>query len=98
MKMSSLSLHDALPILGGYTGFTSTWIPTAPGSANKLQILLPGETAAPGTVTGKTGTPTPFIAGLSTRVIVNVVDANWKDRKSTRLNSSRLVISYAVFC
>src|SRR2546426_7782919 len=23
---------------------------------------------------------------------------NWKDRKSTRLNSSHLVISYAVFC
>src|SRR2546426_6618237 len=24
--------------------------------------------------------------------------ANWRDRKSTRLNSSHLVISYAVFC
>src|SRR5256885_12661973 len=24
--------------------------------------------------------------------------AEWKDRKSTRLNSSHLVISYAVFC
>src|SRR5256885_10876773 len=26
------------------------------------------------------------------------VNAEWKDRKSTRLNSSHLVISYAVFC
>src|SRR5256885_11173276 len=26
------------------------------------------------------------------------VVAKWKDRKSTRLNSSHLVISYAVFC
>src|SRR3989454_9112294 len=25
-------------------------------------------------------------------------DATWADRKSTRLNSSHLVISYAVFC
>src|SRR5256885_6061028 len=25
-------------------------------------------------------------------------DAAWRDRKSTRLNSSHLVISYAVFC
>src|SRR5256885_5434225 len=27
-----------------------------------------------------------------------VVPLNWTDRKSTRLNSSHLVISYAVFC
>src|SRR5688500_5009220 len=27
-----------------------------------------------------------------------VVDGTWEDRKSTRLNSSHLVISYAVFC
>src|SRR5256885_13339752 len=28
----------------------------------------------------------------------NVYDVTWVDRKSTRLNSSHLVISYAVFC
>src|SRR5256885_2996787 len=27
-----------------------------------------------------------------------LADAGWLDRKSTRLNSSHLVISYAVFC
>src|SRR5256885_10142770 len=26
------------------------------------------------------------------------IDVSWRDRKSTRLNSSHLVISYAVFC
>lgn len=43
----------------------------------KLQILLPGETAAPGTPTGKTGTPIPQTAGVPFDVIVNAVDDNW---------------------
>src|SRR5256885_13273534 len=36
----------------------------------------------------------------TTKVIVPVVTIlfQWRDRKSTRLNSSHLVISYAVFC
>ena len=43
----------------------------------KLQILTPGETAAPGTGTGKTGTPTAEVAGTAFSVTVNAVDANW---------------------
>ena len=35
------------------------------GAFTKLQILLPGETAAPGTATGKTGTPSAQTAGGS---------------------------------
>src|SRR2546426_8821548 len=34
--------------------------------------------------------PSPWAAGS--------VPTRWEDRKSTRLNSSHLVISYAVFC
>ncbi|HLH56544.1 MAG TPA: hypothetical protein VKY92_23365 [Verrucomicrobiae bacterium] len=45
--------------------------------ATKLQILLPGETAAPGTLTGKTGTPTAQANGVAFNVTVNAVDANW---------------------
>jgi len=45
--------------------------------ATKLQILLPGETAAPGTSTGKTGTPTVEGSGTSVDVVVNAVDNNW---------------------
>src|SRR5439155_11516863 len=43
------------------------------------QLLLPGETAAPGTATGKTGTPTAPTAGtaISSGITVNAVDANW---------------------
>lgn len=40
----------------------------------KLQILLPGETSAPNTPTGKTGTPTPITAGAIINVTVNAVD------------------------
>jgi hypothetical protein len=43
----------------------------------KLQVLMPGETAAPGTATGKTGTPDPQFAGAPVTVTVNAVDANW---------------------
>src|SRR5205814_2058083 len=42
-----------------------------------LQILLPGETAAPGSSTGKTGTPTAQTAGTPFIAAVNAVDANW---------------------
>jgi hypothetical protein len=44
---------------------------------SQLQILLPGETAAPGTPTGKTGTPTlePLNAGFN--ITVNAVDEHW---------------------
>src|SRR2546426_8566342 len=40
---------------------------------------------------GPTSTPIPSHCCRST-------GASWRDRKSTRLNSSHLVISYAVFC
>ena len=41
-----------------------------------LQILLPGESAAPNTITGKTGSPTTQVAGASFSVTVNAVDGN----------------------
>jgi hypothetical protein len=45
----------------------------------QLQVLLPGETAAPGTPTGKTGTPTPVSLGAGGLITftVNAVDPNW---------------------
>ncbi|MEN3013788.1 MAG: hypothetical protein ABDH23_04130 [Endomicrobiia bacterium] len=49
------------------------------GSATKLQILVPGETAVPGRwyTSGKDGTPTPWYAGDLYPVVVNVVDKYW---------------------
>src|SRR5581483_6712640 len=45
--------------------------------ATKLQVLLPGETAAPGTTTGKTGTPTAQSVGAPVTITVNAVDDKW---------------------
>src|SRR5262249_46569870 len=42
-----------------------------------LQLLAPGEAAAPGTASGKTGTPNAQTAGSAFTVTVNAVDANW---------------------
>src|SRR6185503_2862626 len=44
---------------------------------SKLQLLVPGESTAPGTPTGKTGTPNPQAAGTPFNVTVNAVDASW---------------------
>lgn len=47
------------------------------GSFTQLQILAPGETAAPGTTTGKTGTPNIEYVNGQFPVTVNATDANW---------------------
>ncbi len=46
-------------------------------SFTKLQVLLPGETAAPGTPTGKTGTPDLQAYGTQFPITVNAVDDTW---------------------
>jgi len=43
----------------------------------KLQVLLPSETGAPGTVSGKTGTVDSVSVGYPVTVTVNSVDAAW---------------------
>jgi len=45
--------------------------------ATQLQVLLPGETNAPNTVTGKGGTPAVEAVGSLFPVTVNLVDATW---------------------
>src|SRR5438876_11010937 len=71
---------------------TNLWKNGNPGSFNiavtagafsQLQLLVPGETAAPGTATGKTGTPSARTAGTAFNVTVNAVDANWNVVSST---------------
>jgi hypothetical protein len=47
------------------------------GAFTKLLTLAPGETAAPGTPTGKTGTPTNQLPDTAFNVTVRAVDANW---------------------
>jgi hypothetical protein len=62
---------------GGITGSTSPALTVNAGAFTKLQILAPGETAAPGTASGKTGTPSAQTAATAFTLTVNAVDANW---------------------
>src|SRR5207247_4520326 len=65
---------------GTLTANASANVTVNAGAATKLQILLPGEVAAPGTATGKTAaTPTAQTAGtaMANGIVVNAVDANW---------------------
>jgi len=64
----------------GLSGSPVTFTATGTvGSVAKLQVLLPGEVAAPGTDLGKTGTPTAQVAGtaITGGIVVNAVDAYW---------------------
>lgn len=61
---------------GSETGSSAAFTINA-DTATKVQVLLPGETAAPGTVSGKTGTATDEVAGTGITATVNAVDANW---------------------
>jgi hypothetical protein len=61
---------------------TSSAIAVAAGPFAQLQVLLPGETAAPGTATGKTGSPIQAMTGQPFSVAVNAVDANWNKVKA----------------
>src|SRR2546427_1136687 len=58
------------------------------GTATKLLVLVPGETAAPGSATGKTGTPLDQTAGtaMANGIVVNAVDANWNLVSSSTAN------------
>jgi len=47
------------------------------GPYTRLQVLLPGETAAPGSGSGKTGTPTAQVAGVPFTVTVRACDDTW---------------------
>ncbi len=47
------------------------------GPYTRLQILLPGESAAPGTVSGKTGAPLQQVAGFPFNITVNACDSGW---------------------
>lgn len=49
----------------------------APGPYTRLQVLLPGETAAPGTPSGKTGSPTAQTSGVPFQVTVRATDDTW---------------------
>ncbi|MDB6125628.1 MAG: hypothetical protein JWQ71_4621 [Pedosphaera sp.] len=75
-KTSGNQTVTATDLATGKTG-TSAVVKVNPGRFVKLQLLMPGEMAAPASVSGKTGTPTARTAGSPFDIAVNAVDTNW---------------------
>src|SRR5699024_12448439 len=86
--LSTLSLHAALPILiGGPARKTALLLPRGRDTGDGPNGFHVNRTAAAAHIR-------PRQAGASWRLILR----SGSDRKSTRLNSSHVSISYAVFC
>ena len=51
--------------------------PAVAGPYSQLQVLLPGESPAPGTPTGRSGAPLPQVAGVPITVTVRACDNTW---------------------
>src|SRR5699024_11656731 len=77
--LSTLSLHDALPICSGWLLIVNSASPKPPDTLIVCVFLLASGSA------------------IST-TLVRSIPSRTEDRKSTRLNSSHVSISYAVFC
>src|SRR5206468_9945087 len=86
-QISTLSLHDALPISGSSRDCLSFMISSAAGRSG---IVSPGARPWARSPIGPPPFHTPDKSGLPSASLI--------DRKSTRLNSSHDQISYAVFC
>src|SRR5256885_7943831 len=82
-EIYTLSLHDALPI---YVGGSST-------SASCSSLMYAYPTGALALAIRENNDATN-----GAPIMFRLVPSEASDRKSTRLNSSHLVISYAVFC
>src|SRR5205807_8966590 len=84
-EIYTLSLHDALPI--------SMYVDQCDPTALKLVQKNDPRVTKVGALIRKTS-----LDELPMRAPTLVTRGSFLDRKSTRLNSSHLVISYAVFC
>src|SRR5207249_6970417 len=89
--LSTLSLHDALPI----SEVNAKAVDVA-GSDHEL-VRLKGK-AEFRSLGKRYGKDTPRAAALVSQLTAEQLGALEQDRKSTRLNSSHVSISYAVFC
>src|SRR5205807_8609039 len=93
-RFSPLSLHDALPIspVVIYQTANAVALYLIPLVAMAASILVHGRGRAQRWLSGL------FLAVALPACLLSFSRGGYLDRKSTRLNSSHLVISYAVFC
>src|SRR5207253_9334562 len=84
-EIYTLSLHDALPIYGAH-------------HAPHLCRSRLGGRGGTDAVASRTGLDSRVLGHRSGRSACERLRADRPDRKSTRLNSSHVAISYAVFC
>ncbi len=72
------TIHRFSSVLGAATIAVMMWTAPAPAATyTRLQVLLPGESPAPGTGSGKTGTPRAQTEGVPFNVTVRACDASW---------------------
>src|SRR5205814_4763588 len=88
---STLSLHDALPI-------SSPALSEGTYTAQATQSDTAGNTGSSAAHTFTVDVTAPTVTLTSPAAGAHTNDSTPTDRKSTRLNSSHLGISYAVFC
>src|SRR5260221_6522091 len=86
-EIYTLSLHDALPILGSWSPTRTRAVPTPPDPVTAVVNSTPGLSDS-GELPRKS----------AACELASAIRPSLSDRKSTRLNSSHTVISYAVFC
>src|SRR5436305_6347463 len=92
-RTSTLSLHDALPIFGLSIALLPHRLADSLGDCPVSLAVDDQRVDAAAHVVHRGITQDPDVAGVG--VDLDLAD---RDRKSTRLNSSHVRISYAVFC
>src|SRR5256885_10377592 len=95
-EISTLSLHDALPICAHRVDGGRDRSPVDGRRRGRLRPQAARARAVRRPRQGRAATRRRVTASAVSVLIVD--DDPVSDRKSTRLNSSHLVISYAVFC
>jgi len=69
--------HHDLFTISDLPGSNSGYFRLIKRVGTQLQVLLPGETNAPGTTTGKIGTPQTQTVGNLFNIIINMCDPSW---------------------
>ncbi len=77
IRMFISKMHQGILVVGMMLVSLSFFSSAHAQTAKKLQILLPGMSAAPGTETGYTGAPEGQTSGVPFQIVVNAVDENW---------------------